>query len=62
MIKMNKEDIRCNHNPNDIDNSLKIIKRVEMVNPQKYYFQCEECKDFFVFVKNSQIGAFELCD
>ena len=59
---MNKEDIRCNHNPNDIDNSLKMIKRIEMVIPQKYYFQCEGCKEFFTFVKNSQTRAFELCD
>lgn len=59
---MSKEEFRCNHNPNDIDNSLKMIKRVEMVFPQQYHFQCEECKKIFTFTRNSQTKAFEICD
>lgn len=42
---------RCNHNPNDIDNSLKMIQKATMVKPRKFYFQCEECKKMFAFLK-----------
>lgn len=44
---------RCNHNPNDIDNSLKMLKKATMVQPRKFYFQCDECKNFFAFLKES---------
>ena len=58
---MSKEEFRCNHNPNDIDNSLKRLNRIEMVSPQKYYFQCEECKRFFIFTKGKN-KAFVECN
>lgn len=51
---MNHEEVyieKCNHNPNDIDNSLKMIKKATMVKPRKFYFQCEECKNMFAFLK-----------
>ena len=50
-----------NHNPNDIDNSLRMLKNVEMVFPRKYYFQCEECKRFFMFTKGKN-KAFVECE
>lgn len=58
---MKEENYKCNHNPNDIDNSLRMLKNVEMVFPRKYYFQCEECKRFFMFTKGKN-KAFVECE
>lgn len=42
---------RCNHNPNDIDNTLRAIPKANMLKPRKFYFQCTECKEMFAFLK-----------
>ena len=47
-----------NHNPNDIENSLQMLKRRNMVHPEIYKFICTECHEIFTF-KRLPNGAFE---
>ena len=46
-----------NHNPNDIENSLKMLKKRHMNNPSVYYFVCQECNKILAFTRNKE-GAF----
>lgn len=52
-----KNECKYNHNPNDIENSLKMLKKRHMDNPSIYYFVCQECNAILAFKKNEE-GAF----
>lgn len=52
-----KEKCLYNHNPNDIDNSLKMLKKRHMDNPSIYYFVCRECNEILAFTRSKE-GAF----
>lgn len=52
MEKLKEEYIgKCNHNPNDIDNTLRAMPKATMIKPRKFYFQCSECNEIFAFLK-----------
>lgn len=46
--KKDKEKI-CNHNPKDVNTTLKKIKRKTMVFPAIDEYFCEICHEFFEF-------------
>lgn len=50
--------ISCNHDFNDVNSTLKILRKREMVFPQIFYFQCNNCKKIFKGQKNKK-GEFE---
>ena len=52
-----KQQCLYNHNPNDIDNSLQMLKKRHMDNPSIYYFVCRECNEILTFKRNAE-GAF----
>lgn len=52
-----KHKCMSNHNPNDIENSLKMLKKRHMDNPSVYYFVCDDCNAILTFKKNEE-GAF----
>ena len=52
-----KKECIYNHNPNDIDNSLKMLKKRCMGEPSIYHFVCTECNKILTFQRKEQ-GAF----
>lgn len=53
-----EKECKYNHNPNDIDNSLRMLSRRKMTEPMLYQFICTECKKIFTF-KRCANGSFE---
>ncbi len=52
-----KKECTYNHNPNDIENSLKMLKKRCMDNPSIFHFVCTECNEILTFKRNEK-GAF----
>lgn len=52
-----KQKCMSNHNPNNIENSLKMLKKRHMDNPSVYYFICDDCNAILTFIKDKE-GAF----
>ena len=46
---MNKKERICNHNPKDINTTLKKLDRRNMVYPRIDEFVCKICHNFFEF-------------
>ena len=51
-MQMDNIEKKCNHNPNDKNNTLIMINKRVMVYPQRYDFFCKKCNEFFSFKKN----------
>lgn len=54
----NNNECRFNHNPNDIDNSLRMLNKQEFDKFPIYFFYCTECNHMFSFKRNVN-GSFE---
>lgn len=48
---VNKKEEKCNHNPKDIDTTLKKLNRKNMIYPSADEFICTVCHSFFEFNK-----------
>lgn len=50
----NYSNYPCNHNINDINNTLKPLKVTKMIYPPKFQYMCTCCKSFFTFQKDEK--------
>ena len=53
-MQMDNIEKKCNHNPNDKNNTLIMINKRVMVYPQRYDFFCNKRNEFFSFKKNDE--------
>lgn len=57
MTDFNQQNIEngnemCNHNYNDINNTLVGMPKLKMVSPTKYYLQCQKCGEVFTIQRD----------
>lgn len=50
----NKNNLICNHNPDDSNCTLEQLPKKVMTTPEIFYFLCKGCKKGFSFIKNKK--------